>query len=93
MDDPTQLVGDQKEKEDPPLEDLRVSSPSDELPRAWKIMSSHPIESTPVHLKQFSPKGVDPQFVLESTLTLLESTPAKQLALFSYSTASEDYLK
>ncbi|MQL76956.1 hypothetical protein Taro_009354 [Colocasia esculenta] len=34
-------------------------------------------ESTSVQQKQFSPKGVDPQFVLESTLTLLESTPAK----------------
>ncbi|MQM07631.1 hypothetical protein Taro_040468 [Colocasia esculenta] len=43
----------------------------------FRVDPSPPKESTPVHLKQFSPKGVDPQFVLESTLTLLESTPAK----------------
>ncbi|MQM05351.1 hypothetical protein Taro_038160, partial [Colocasia esculenta] len=38
---------------------------------------SPPKESTTVHLEQFCPTGVDLQFVLESTLTLLESTPAK----------------
>ncbi|MQM16359.1 hypothetical protein Taro_049317 [Colocasia esculenta] len=38
---------------------------------------SPPKESTPVQFVQFCSTGVDPLFVLESTLTLLESTPAK----------------
>ncbi|MQM02642.1 hypothetical protein Taro_035415 [Colocasia esculenta] len=43
----------------------------------FRVDPSPSRESTSVQQKLFSSKGVDPQFVLESTLTLLESTPAK----------------
>ncbi|MQL80559.1 hypothetical protein Taro_013003 [Colocasia esculenta] len=47
----------------------------------FRVDPSPSRESTSVQQKQFSSKGVGPQFVLESTLTLMESTPAKVIVM------------